>query len=83
MDMPNLKKYMKKKGMDEDPGEMELPMEAKTPWEPTAVAGHDDISTDAFETADTENDPLEDHSGPDSAMGMSALDRYQKMKKKG
>ena len=85
MDMPNLKKYMKKKGMTEDPGETKIPDHTTDPmprWEPTEVPGHGDIATDDFETVDTDNDPLEDHEGPESMKAGSALDRYQKMKKK-
>ncbi len=87
-DMPNLKKYMKKKGMaGDDPAsdptklDMEDPKPAPT-WKAVDPEGHGDISTDDFETEDTDNDPLEDKTGPESKKAESNLDKYQKMKKK-
>lgn len=72
---PNLKKYMAKskilakgtEGGGEDYDEM--------------MAAHTEPSDDDFDIASTEDDPLEDHTGPKAKMAMSNLDRYEKLKK--
>ncbi len=85
-DMPNLKKFMKKNKMDgDDPQTDPTTPKAIKPapaWEPSEVEGHDDISTDDFETEDTLADPLDDETGPDSKKAMSNLDKFEKMYKK-
>ncbi len=82
-DMSNLKKYMLKKGVDDDtstdPTTEKKPAPAPA-WEPSMVEGHGDSSTDDFETTDTDNDPLEDESGPDSKDAMSNLAKFEKLR---
>jgi hypothetical protein len=73
---PMLAKYMAKNKVPPAPQ-----------WEPVDQEGHGDISTNDFETEDTEADPLDegDESGtdePESKKAMSSLDKYQKLKAK-
>lgn len=69
--MKNLDKYQKKKGM--------VPA---SPWKAQEAEGHDGISTNDFETVDTDNDPLEDKKEAQSSRAMKNLEKYERLKKK-
>lgn len=74
--MPNLKKYMAKNKIKPAPE-----------WEKAEVEGHGQTSSDAFETADTENDPLDEGDEteldePETKKAMTNLEKYEKLKQK-
>lgn len=73
---PMLAKYMAKNRIPEAPK-----------WEAVDQEGHGDISTNDFETPDTEADPLDEGDEsemdePESKKAMTNLDKYQKLKSK-
>ncbi len=68
---PMLAKYMSKNRIPQAPE-----------WEKVDQEGHGDISTNDFETPDTEADPLVDHEDEESKKASSNLTKYQRLNKK-
>ncbi len=69
---PSLSKYLKKKNKENSGGGAGYEQ---------VVAEHSEPSSDDFETADTLDDPLEDHEGAMSKKATSSLAKYEKLKK--